>query len=357
MSDYTKVTDFTAKDSLPSGNANKVVVGAEFDTEFDAIEVAVNSKYDDTDDNVANGIAALDGTGLLSSAVIPTATFTAAGGGEIATAAEATTSTSQTTLLTPWHLNNQAGVLSDLINLTDPGADRLLFWDESADTTGQAGFLTVGTGLAITGTTIASDDAAIDHDALLNFVADEHVAHSSVSITAGAGLTGGGTIAATRTIDVGSEGFANNPVGTSGNNVIFNITSLSDIDVSGIQPDDPIYLYDNSGSHRRLQWRNIGVRIVASATQTLDLNDANSLLWSASGANFTITVPPNSSVAFPVGTQIGFLCQGAGNQTIAAGAGVTIFSLNSNLTVRPNGGGAYLVKVNTDSWSLVGDLE
>ncbi len=30
--------------------------------------------------------------------------------------------------------------------------------------------------------------AAIDHDALTNFVADEHVAHSGVSITAGAGL-------------------------------------------------------------------------------------------------------------------------------------------------------------------------
>ncbi len=48
------------------------------------------------------------------------------------------------------------------------------------------------------------NQAAIDHDALANFVADEHVAHSTVSITAGAGLTGGGTIAASRTIDVGA---------------------------------------------------------------------------------------------------------------------------------------------------------
>ena len=44
----------------------------------------------------------------------------------------------------------------------------------------------------------------IDHDSLSNFVGDEHVAHSGVSITAGSGLTGGGNISATRTIDVGA---------------------------------------------------------------------------------------------------------------------------------------------------------
>ncbi len=46
----------------------------------------------------------------------------------------------------------------------------------------------------------------IDHDALTNFVADEHVAHSSVTLTAGIGLTGGGTIAANRTFDLDING-------------------------------------------------------------------------------------------------------------------------------------------------------
>lgn len=41
----------------------------------------------------------------------------------------------------------------------------------------------------------------IDHNSLLNYVADQHVAHSSVTFTAGVALTGGGTIAANRTID------------------------------------------------------------------------------------------------------------------------------------------------------------
>ena len=44
------------------------------------------------------------------------------------------------------------------------------------------------------------------HDSLTGFVADEHVAHSTVSITAGNGLTGGGTIASTRTLSVDIHG-------------------------------------------------------------------------------------------------------------------------------------------------------
>ena len=44
MSNYTKTTNFTAKDSLTSGNPSKIVKGSEIDAEFTAIAVAVNSK-------------------------------------------------------------------------------------------------------------------------------------------------------------------------------------------------------------------------------------------------------------------------------------------------------------------------
>lgn len=42
---------------------------------------------------------------------------------------------------------------------------------------------------------------SIDHDSLLNYVANEHLDHTTVSILAGAGLTGGGDISADRTLD------------------------------------------------------------------------------------------------------------------------------------------------------------
>jgi hypothetical protein len=44
--------------------------------------------------------------------------------------------------------------------------------------------------------------AGVDHDLLLNFVANEHIDHSAVSISAGTGLTGGGDITATRTLNL-----------------------------------------------------------------------------------------------------------------------------------------------------------
>ena len=64
---------------------------------------------------------------------------------------------------------------------------------------------------SVHGTVLTATQGTIDHDSLANFVANEHVDHSSVSITAGDGLTGGGTIAANRTINVvGGDGITAN---------------------------------------------------------------------------------------------------------------------------------------------------
>lgn len=57
-----------------------------------------------------------------------------------------------------------------------------------------------GTGITITGNSIATNDGAIVHDNLSGFVANEHIDHSAVSITTSAtsGLSGGGDLTATR---------------------------------------------------------------------------------------------------------------------------------------------------------------
>jgi hypothetical protein len=46
MSDYSKSTNFTTKDTLPTGNSGKIVKGTELDTEFTAIASAISSKAD-----------------------------------------------------------------------------------------------------------------------------------------------------------------------------------------------------------------------------------------------------------------------------------------------------------------------
>lgn len=61
-----------------------------------------------------------------------------------------------------------------------------------------------GTGITVSADAIATNDAEIVHDNLSGFVSDEHIAHSGVTLTAGNGLTGGGTIAASRTFNIGA---------------------------------------------------------------------------------------------------------------------------------------------------------
>lgn len=75
--------------------------------------------------------------------------------------------------------------------------------------------LSGGTGVStsISGDTVTfnSNDGEIDHDSLSNFVANEHIDHSTVSVIAGAGLTGGGDITASRTLNVvGGDGITSN---------------------------------------------------------------------------------------------------------------------------------------------------
>ena len=62
-------------------------------------------------------------------------------------------------------------MLQDIADLTDPGGDRLLFWDDSGD--GGAGLITwlsFADEVIITGTTLS-----INHDACTNFEANEHI--------------------------------------------------------------------------------------------------------------------------------------------------------------------------------------
>ena len=91
-------------------------------------------------------------------------------------------------------------------------------------------------------------------------------------------------------------------------------------------------------------------------TYTLALTDDGKIVEMNNASANTLTVPPNSSVAFPVGAQILVLQTGAGQTTLAAGAGVTINSKDGNLKLSAQWCAATLIKRATDSWVVVGDL-
>lgn len=90
---------------------------------------------------------------------------------------------------------------------------------------------------------------------------------------------------------------------------------------------------------------------------TLALTDGAKLVTLTNAAAITLTVPPNSSVAFPIGSQVLLYQGGAGEVTITAGAGVTIRSQGSKLKIFGQYGLAGIVKVDSDEWVTFGNLK
>jgi hypothetical protein len=93
-----------------------------------------------------------------------------------------------------------------------------------------------------------------------------------------------------------------------------------------------------------------------TASFTFALTDAQALVEVNSASAVTATIPPNASVAFPVGTTIEVLAYGAGTVTIAAGAGVTLHSVASKVAIGNQYGTVSLTQLAANTWLLTGDL-
>jgi len=89
---------------------------------------------------------------------------------------------------------------------------------------------------------------------------------------------------------------------------------------------------------------------------TLVLTDDAKIVTLSVGSANTLTVPPNSSVAFPVGTQITIVSIGTGQTTITPGSGVTINSAGGALKLRVQYSSCTLIKTATDTWLCIGDI-
>ena len=89
---------------------------------------------------------------------------------------------------------------------------------------------------------------------------------------------------------------------------------------------------------------------------TLVLTDVAKVITLSNAAAITLTVPANSSVAFPIGTQILLYQKGAGQVTITPAGGVTIRSSGSKLKTTDQYSVAGLLKEDTDTWIAFGNL-
>ena len=92
------------------------------------------------------------------------------------------------------------------------------------------------------------------------------------------------------------------------------------------------------------------LRTVTGTSDTLVLDDNGGGVTYSNASATTSTIPPNSSVAFAVGTKIVLINLGAGVVTVTAGAGVTVNG--ATLTLAQNAGGT-CIKTDTNTWSFL----
>ena len=90
-------------------------------------------------------------------------------------------------------------------------------------------------------------------------------------------------------------------------------------------------------------------------TYTFVIGDRLKVVTLNNASAITLTIPPNSSVAFAVGTSIDIIQLGAGQVTVAGGTGVTVNS-TPTLKLRAQYSVGSCLKIATDTWVFMGDL-
>jgi hypothetical protein len=93
-----------------------------------------------------------------------------------------------------------------------------------------------------------------------------------------------------------------------------------------------------------------------TGSYTLTLNDQGKILPFSTTSTGTITIPLNSSVAFPTGSFVNFIQTGTGPILMTGASGVTIQSESSKLKLKGQYAAAGVVKTDTDTWVAFGNL-
>jgi hypothetical protein len=129
-----------------------------------------------------------------------------------------------------------------------------------------------------------SSSAQIDHNATTNYVANKHIDHTAVSITAGSGMSGGGDISTTRTLtlDTASVHFVTGSRATltAGTGVTYNNTL-------GI-----IAIGQAVATSSDVRFNSIGVGVAASATPGRIDAAGDVVAYSSSDKNFKENIKP-----------------------------------------------------------------
>jgi len=98
---------------------------------------------------------------------------------------------------------------------------------------------------------------------------------------------------------------------------------------------------------------HIAINQQTGTSYTLQLSDDGKLVQMNNSSANTVTIPANSSVAFPIGTKIMVQKYGTGNTTIQGASGVTIRDPNNLATITTQYDTRVLLKIGTNEWVIV----
>lgn len=173
------------------------------------------------------------------------------------------------------------------------------------------------------------------------------------SVTAGTGLSGGGSSGAVTlsidtavTADLSTAQTLTNKTIDAANNTLTGVATLT-----GSQT-----LTNKVLTSPQI---NLGINAQTGTSYTTVLADNGKLVTLTNAAAIAVTIPPNSSVTYPVGAQINMAQLGAGQVTVSGGSGVTIVSTGGTASA-PKARAQYstltAVQTSTDNWLIMGDI-
>ena len=99
----------------------------------------------------------------------------------------------------------------------------------------------------------------------------------------------------------------------------------------------------------------LSVSDLTTTTKTLALSNVNSIVTGSSTSDMTITIPLNSTVPFPIGTEIKFIQLGTKKITIAATSGVNLANNSNQYKTKGQHAVIWLFQVTSNQWILAGD--
>jgi hypothetical protein len=104
---------------------------------------------------------------------------------------------------------------------------------------------------------------------------------------------------------------------------------------------------------------NFAVNAQTGTTYTTVASDNGKLVTLTNASSVAVTIPPNSTVDYPVGAQITFARYGSGATTIQGGAGVTLVSTGTTAAIpslRVQYSTCTAIQTANDNWLVVGDI-